>query len=112
MIIWARTVLNILSSVIDAIAVVIIAIGVLYSVVRYFCGLLGIDRCISIDTMRVDLGRSIVLGVEYLLAADIIRTMITPDYYAIGLLASLVVIRTVLTYFLNMELQMLADQQK
>lgn len=107
----SQKVLNGLSSGIDAIAVVIIAFGVLYSIIRYFCGIFGIKKCISIDIMRVDLGRSIVLGVEYLLAADIIRTLIAPDYYSIGLLASLVVIRTVLTYFLNMELHSLAEQE-
>lgn len=107
----SQKVLNSLSSGIDAVAVVIISLGVLYSLVRYFYGLSGFEKGISIDTMRLDLGRSIVLGVEYLLAADIIRTMITPDYYAIGLLASLVIIRTVLTYFLNIELRTLAKQE-
>ena len=58
----------------------------------------------SIDYMRLELGRSIALGLEFFVAGDIIRTIVTPDYYSIGILSILVVIRTILTYFLNKDL--------
>lgn len=57
-----------------------------------------------IDHLRLELGRSIALGLEFFVAGDLIKTVVTPDYYQIGMLSILVIIRTVLTYFLNKEL--------
>ncbi len=91
---------------IDLIGVGIICYGVIRACV-YF-----LQHCIyriplDVDLMRLNLGRTIVLAVEFLLAADIIKTIVTPDYYEIGMLGALVIIRTVLTYFLNQELEQL-----
>lgn len=101
-----------LTDIIDFIGVLIISVGVVYSIVRFFVGLFGKAKPITIDIVRLELGRSITLAVEFLLAADIIRTMIAPDYYSVGILASLVVIRTILIYFLNIELQSLSKQTR
>ncbi len=57
------------------------------------------------DVVRVELGRSIILSLEFFVAGDIIRTVIAPDYYEVGLLAILVAIRTIMTFFLNMEIE-------
>jgi uncharacterized membrane protein len=47
-----------------------------------------------------------------MVGADIVGSLVQPDYYNLGLLAILVVIRTVLSYFLNLELAMLTPQQR
>lgn len=97
--------LNHLSQLIDLIGVLIIVIGMFYAIACYFKGMWQHNSAVTIDGLRLQLGRSIVLAVEFLLAADIIRTMVAPDYYSLGLLGGLVIIRTVLTYFLDMELK-------
>ena len=97
--------------ILDLIGVVIIALGAIFSISKFCMGCFGWEPAITIDFMRIELGRSIVLAVEFLLASDIIKTIITPDYYSIGMLAALVVIRTVLTYFLDIELAMLYKQE-
>lgn len=97
--------LNHLSQVIDLVGVFIIVFGMIYAIARYFKGMWHHDSLVTIDGLRLQLGRAIVLAVEFLLAADIIRTMVAPDYYSLGLLGGLVIIRTVLTYFLDMELK-------
>lgn len=54
---------------------------------------------------RRHLGRSILLGLELLVAADIIRTVaITPTLESIGVLAGIVVIRTFLSWSLELEM--------
>lgn len=51
------------------------------------------------------LGRSILLGLELLVAADIIRTVaITPTLATVGVLAAIVVIRTFLSWTLELEI--------
>lgn len=93
-----------LMNVLNIIGIIIIAIGALRCVGTYLFSLLHKNLSISNDQMRLELGKGIVLAVEFMLAADILKTIITPDYYQIGILGTLVIIRTVLTYFLNLEL--------
>lgn len=51
------------------------------------------------------LGRSILLGLELLVAADIIRTVaITPTFESVGVLAIIVLIRTFLSFSLELEI--------
>ncbi|MCY1158970.1 MAG: hypothetical protein MOP51_1994 [Citricoccus sp.] len=51
------------------------------------------------------LGRSILLGLELLVAADIIRTVaITPTFQSVGVLGLIVVIRTFLSFSLELEI--------
>ncbi len=53
---------------------------------------------------RRQLSRAILLGLELLVAADIIRTVaITPTYRSVGVLAAIVVIRTFLSFTLEVE---------
>jgi uncharacterized membrane protein len=54
---------------------------------------------------RRHLGRSILLGLEFLVAGDIIRTVaITPTFTSVGVLAVIVLIRTFLSFSLEMEI--------
>ncbi|MEV8041896.1 DUF1622 domain-containing protein [Arthrobacter sp. NPDC080082] len=51
------------------------------------------------------LGRSILLGLELLVAADIIRTVaITPTFESVAVLAIIVLIRTFLSFSLELEI--------
>lgn len=54
---------------------------------------------------RKRLGRSILLGLELLVAADIIRTVaVSPTFESIGVLALIVLIRTFLSFSLELEI--------
>src|SRR4051794_9893888 len=56
-------------------------------------------------TFRRRLGRAILLGLELLVAADIIRTVaVTPTFRSAGVLAIIVAIRTFLSFSLEVEL--------
>jgi uncharacterized membrane protein len=54
---------------------------------------------------RRHLGRSILLGLEFLVAGDIIRTVaVSPTYASVGVLAVIVAIRTFLSFSLELEI--------
>lgn len=54
---------------------------------------------------RRQLGRSILLGLEFLVAADIIRTVaITPTPQSVAVLGGIVLIRTFLSFSLQLEM--------
>ncbi len=58
------------------------------------------------QTFRQDLGRSILLGLELLVGADIIRTVShDPTLRGIAVLGGVVVIRTLLSFTLEVELE-------
>ena len=54
---------------------------------------------------RRHIGRSILLGLEFLVAADIIRTVaVEPTFTSVGVLAAIVLIRTFLSFSLELEI--------
>jgi uncharacterized membrane protein len=54
--------------------------------------------------LRADLGRSMLLGLEFLVIADIIGTVaIEPTLHNLGVLAAIVAIRTLLSFALELE---------
>ena len=55
--------------------------------------------------LRLYLGRSIVVGLEILIAADIIRSVvIDPTFTSVGVLGLIVLIRTFLSWSLDVEI--------
>jgi len=57
------------------------------------------------EIVRIRLGGYLVLALEFFIAGDIIKTIITPTWESLGILGAIVVIRTVLSYFLTMDLK-------
>ena len=56
-------------------------------------------------------GAWLLLGLEFELAADIVRTVIAPSWMDIGQLAAIAVIRTFLNYFLEKDLERAAEEE-
>jgi len=63
------------------------------------------------EAIRLNLGRSLALGLEFQLAADILNTAITPSWNQVALLEAIAAIRTFLNYFLSQELERAAAVQ-
>lgn len=57
------------------------------------------------ETIRQRLGAHLLLGLEVFIAGDIISSVVSPSWDKVGLLAAIVAIRTVLSYFLRMEVK-------
>ncbi len=53
----------------------------------------------------LELARSLALSLEFLLAADIAATAVSPDWNAVGKLAVIAFIRTFLNYFLEKDVE-------
>jgi len=84
-------------------AIVAIPMAVTWRGVRTPAGQVG--RPSVYRAYRQLLGRSILLGLELLVAADIIRTVaVTPTFTSVGVLAIIVVIRTFLSFSLELEI--------
>jgi len=64
-------------------------------------------KSLPLEKIRIDLGRYLLLGLEFLIAADIIRTIVKPSLEEVAVLVAIVAIRTVISYFLNKEIERL-----
>ncbi|CCB91316.1 putative uncharacterized protein [Waddlia chondrophila 2032/99] len=89
----------------EFVAILVILLGVIKTTIFYFKSPLP-WRFVpeAFLKMRVQLGGALSLSLEFLIGADILKTAISPTWSEIGILGSVVVIRTVLNYFLTQEL--------
>ncbi len=64
------------------------------------------QRPLSYRLYRQQVGKAILLGLEFLVAADIIRTVaVAPSFRGVGVLAVVVAVRTFLSFTLDVELE-------
>lgn len=63
----------------------------------------------ELNLVRLRLGRILILGLEFIVAADLIGSITTPDYYSLGILVIIVIIRTVLSYTISKEISELSN---
>ena len=61
-------------------------------------------KTITLQQIRHRVGSYLLLGLEFLIAADIIRTIVKPTLEELAILGGIVVIRTIISYFLGREL--------
>lgn len=88
---------------IDSAGVLVIVIGIGASAVRLAVNRVPGDRY---RRLRQDIGLSILLGLELLIAGDIIRTVaVTPTLDGVLVLGLIVLIRTFLSMALQVELE-------
>ncbi|MFO1429034.1 MAG: DUF1622 domain-containing protein [Candidatus Competibacteraceae bacterium] len=100
-----REVMEYIGTAVDAAGVFIIVVGALLATGRFL--LRRRDQTGgSYRLYRQDLGRAILLGLEFLVAADIIRTVVvSPTLEHVIVLGLIVLIRTFLSMALQLELE-------
>ena len=98
------TIIEQVGEIVDVVGVVAIVIGVVYATAD--AALRGLSRRGPVYTrFRRVLGRAILLGLELLVAADIIKTVaVTPTLESVVVLGIIVLIRTFLSFSLELEI--------
>ena len=56
------------------------------------------------SVIRHHLGFYLLMGLEFMIGADIVRTLISPSLKELAVLGAMVAIRTVISYFLDREM--------
>jgi uncharacterized membrane protein len=83
----------------------VIITGVFVASVAYLKDSYAVSAEIAYTRYRANLGRGILLGLEILIGADIIATIISPlTWDSVGLLGLVVLIRTFLSFSLEAEI--------
>jgi|ERR1041385_3591543 uncharacterized membrane protein len=93
---------------ISLLGVLVIVFGVLCGLGRFLRSELSAARGANVEgerrKLRQGLGYYLLLGLEFLIAADIIDTLMKPTTQDLITLGAIVAIRTVISYSLNSEL--------
>ncbi len=89
---------------IEVLAIVIILGGIIYGIGRYFYH--QRQQADAYKRFKDKIGKALLLGLEFLVAADIIRTVaLSPTLQNIVVLGVLVLIRTFLSWSLVLEIE-------
>jgi uncharacterized membrane protein len=104
---WLNTALHITTRGLEVFGIAAIVIGSIIATVTYLrAWLRRSDREEAFNAYRSSLGRAILLGLEFLVAADIINTVaIEPTLRSVVVLGGIVLIRTFLSFSLEVEIE-------
>jgi uncharacterized membrane protein len=105
---WFSTCIEVAAMTAELVGIVVIVVGGLLTLVWYAREFrdAGVGRLEAYGRLRRRLGRAILLGLEFLVAADIIATvMIDPTLRSVTSLGLVVLIRTFLSWSLEVELE-------
>jgi uncharacterized membrane protein len=106
-----RDIVDVLVLIVEAIGAAIIFVGAILAFLRFGTQILK-RSATEFLTSRLFLARFLALGIEFQLAADILRTAVSPSFEQIGKLAAIAAIRTALNFFLHQEIKQEEAQTK
>lgn len=100
------TAVHVTARLLEAAGVLVIVVGVVWSTAVFLRRRLGgAGTGDPLQSYRASIGRGILLGLELLVAADIINTVaIDPTLEIVAVLAAIVLIRTFLSFSLEVEI--------
>lgn len=103
-----QRILQVVILTVSGLGTIVVLWGIIEAIVAFF-GLkfssVKEDAVSKSEMIRQRLGAHLLLGLEIFIAADIISSAISPSWEKVGILASIVGVRTVLSYFLRMEVR-------
>ena len=98
----------------EAVGIAIVMWGAMEGLVKLLGRLRSVlDRTVQpvpISRIRLAIGEKIALGLDFLLAGDIIQTIIIPSWESLAILGGIVVIRTIIAFFLNRDIKEFAEK--
>ena len=99
--------MHLIATAIEVVGVAVIVVGALLASARFLRRGFGLHSWTeAYERFRADLGRGILLGLEFLVAGDIIGTVaVAPTFESLGVLAAIVLIRTFLSFSLEVEIE-------
>jgi len=111
-----QQVLDYIRNGIAVLALVIIIYGVVLSAMEWIREewrrfRTGEPRTYAFKNIRYEIGFHLILGLEFLIAADIINTILRPTLEELAILAGTIAIRTALSFFLNWEIKRQIDHE-
>ncbi len=116
---WLKLLVGYLAAGAEIAAAIVIGGAVIRGIITYLRQLFSRSKqhVDSTESIRLQLGRVLALGLEFTVASDILRTAVAPTRQDILNLGAIVLLRTLLNYFLEREIRegeqsRLADRER
>ncbi len=110
------SILQTISDIISYISIVIIYYGAIIGLFRFIANELSRSKnsfsLAKTVQIKIEVGHYLLLGLEFLIASDIIDTILNPSFEDLGILGGTVLIRTGLSFFLNKEIESIERNKK
>lgn len=101
-----RQLMEVVGTAVDGAGVLVVVVGTVVATLRFLGGGRKDAPGGAYRAYRQDVGRAILLGLEFLVAGDIIRTVVvSPTLENVAVLGLIVLIRTFLSLSLQLELE-------
>lgn len=103
-----QDILSVVILTVSGLGALVVVWGVIEAIVAFISMKFALrkkDAVLESESIRQRLGAHLLLGLEIFIAADIISSAVSPSWEKVGILASIVGVRTVLSYFLRVELK-------
>lgn len=111
-----RELLAVFEGLIEILGGFTIVVGVVWAVFGYIMLLIENSESkahhVKVEDLRLKLGRYLGLGLDFLIASDILKTIVDPSNKTLTLLGVIVIIRVLLTIFLSREIEHLIKLEK
>ena len=108
--------LNLLATIISVASLLIVTYGALIAIIQFLANEIkrftGGYTTTNIRKLRSVFGTYLLLGLEFLIASDILKTVLEPTMTELIILGGIVIVRTVLSVFLNKEIKELEADSK
>lgn len=99
----------------DSVGVLVILLGFLRAVVMFAPTVVISDRAVSmtrLSVIRCDFGTYLVFALELMIVSDLLHSVISQRLEDLYYLGAIVALRTVISYFLNQEIQELHGEPR
>lgn len=114
-----ETVMHLLEKISSVISVISVGVVIYGTFIAFFKFVLNELRRFTkrytihqLRVLRADLGTYLLLGLELLIASDILKTIVEPGTEELLVLGGIVVLRTVLSFFLDREIRLIDQEAK
>lgn len=113
------TIMHLLKTVSQVISVISVCVVIYGTAIAFFSFIQNELRRFSrkysfhqIRVLRARLGTYLLLGLELLIASDILKTIVEPGVNELLVLGGVVLLRTILSFFLDREIRLIEEEQK
>lgn len=101
-----KEIISVAGYAIESVGVLVIVLGSCYSSYIFISSYRSLPAGVAYKTYRRQLGRAIILGLEFLIAGDIIRTVVVADTILnVAVLGLIILIRSFLSLTLHLEVE-------
>lgn len=106
--------LNTIATIISVTSLLIVTYGAVVGIIAFLRNeakrVTGNYSITNIRKLRATFGTYLLLGLEFLIASDILKTVLEPTLNELAILGGIVVLRTILSVFLNKEIKELETE--